>query len=85
MQYPVSAVGAGAFHITLANSEDHGRLDPEVVSSVVARVRVACKVPVGVTTGEWIERMWNRTPKLVREWRVPDYTTVNYRSRGQWR
>ncbi len=48
------AAGARAIHLHPRDAEGHERLDAEVVDEVVVRVRDACRVPVGVTTGAWI-------------------------------
>jgi hypothetical protein len=40
---------------------------------VVAEVRRACGLPVGVSTGAWIEPELERRLALVRAWRAPDY------------
>ncbi len=45
-------------------------------------VRDACGVPVGVTTGAWIEPDVGRRVELVRAWSAPDYTTVNLSEPG---
>jgi uncharacterized protein (DUF849 family) len=74
--------GAGAFHIHPRDADGHERLDPEVVDHVVEKVRDACKVPVGVTTGAWIEPDVERRVELVSAWRGPDYTTVNLSEPG---
>lgn len=74
--------GAKAFHIHPRDPDGHERLDAEVVDPVVARVREACGVPVGVTTGAWIEPDVGRRVELVRAWRAPDYTTVNLSEPG---
>jgi uncharacterized protein (DUF849 family) len=74
--------GARAFHIHPRDPEGRERLDAEVVDHVVVRVRAACGVPVGVTTGAWIEPELERRVELVRAWRAPDYTTVNLSEEG---
>ena len=80
----VACVRAGArgFHIHPRDSEGQERLNAEVVDHVVRRVRDACGVPVGVSTGAWIEPDVDRRAGLVRTWRVPDYTTVNVSEEG---
>ena len=40
-------------------------------------MRDACGVPVGVSTGAWIEPDVDRRIALVRAWRAPDYASVN--------
>lgn len=74
--------GARAFHLHPRDAEGRERLDAEVVDAVVARVREACGVPVGVTTGAWIEPDLRRRLGLVRSWRAPDYATVNVSEPG---
>jgi uncharacterized protein (DUF849 family) len=74
--------GAGAIHLHPRGPEGRERLEAEVVDYVVAEVRNACGVPVGVTTGAWIEPDVQRRVELVRGWRVPDYTTVNMSEPG---
>ena len=74
--------GANGFHIHPRGPDGRERLDPEVVDHVVARIREACGVPVGVTTGAWIEPDIERRAALVRRWRAPDSTTVNLSEEG---
>jgi uncharacterized protein (DUF849 family) len=77
--------GAGAIHLHPRDAEGRERLAAEVVDQVVARVRAACRVPVGVTTGAWIEPDVQRRVALVRAWRAPDYATVNLSESGATR
>lgn len=74
--------GAHAIHLHPRDSEGRERLDAGVVDEVVVKVRDACEVPVGVTTGAWIEPDLERRLKLVRAWRAPDYTSVNLSEPG---
>jgi len=53
-----------------------------VVDEVVARVRDACGMPVGVTTSAEIEPDPERRLELVQAWREPDYTSVNLSEPG---
>jgi uncharacterized protein (DUF849 family) len=76
------AAGARAFHLHPRDPEGHERLDAEVVDKVVRSVRNACGVPVGVTTGAWIEPNLQRRLELIRAWRAPDYTSVNISEAG---
>lgn len=41
-----------------------------------------CDVPVGVTTGGWIEPDLDRRRAMVGAWRAPDYTSVNLSEPG---
>lgn len=76
------AAGARAIHLHPRDSEGRERLDAKVVDEVVVEVRKACGVPVGVTTGAWIEPDFHRRLELVRAWRAPDYTSVNLSEPG---
>lgn len=76
------AAGARAIHLHPRDAEGRERLDAEVVDAVVAQVRAACGVPVGVSTGAWIEPDLARRLALVRAWRTPDYASVNVSEPG---
>ncbi len=76
------AAGAGALHLHPRDDDERERLDAEIVDRVVRTVRDACGVPVGVTTGAWIEPDLVRRLDLVREWTAPDYTSVNLSEDG---
>lgn len=76
------AAGARAIHLHPRDDEGRERLDTEVVDAVVAEVRDACGVPVGVSTGAWIEPDLERRLELVRAWRAPDYASVNLSEPG---
>jgi uncharacterized protein (DUF849 family) len=80
----VACVAAGARAIHLHPRDDSGqeRLDAEIVDTVVLKVQAACGVPVGVTTGAWIEPDLQRRLALVQAWRAPDYTSVNLSEEG---
>lgn len=74
--------GAGAIHFHPRDSEGRERLDAELVNGLVATVRSACGVPVGVTTGAWIEADLERRLRIVSDWRTPDYASVNLSEPG---
>ena len=74
--------GARAFHLHPRDAHGRERLDADVVDEVVIKVREACGVPVGVTTGAWIEPDLPRRVGLVRAWQAPDYATVNLSEPG---
>ena len=76
------AAGARAIHLHPRDSEGHERLDADVVDTVVSRVRSACGVPVGVSTGDWIEPDLARRLELVQAWRAPNYASVNLSELG---
>ncbi len=76
------AAGARAIHLHPRDADGRERLDAEVVDAVAAAVRDACGVPVGVSTGAWIEPDLERRLALVRAWRAPDYASVNVSEEG---
>ena len=76
------AAGAGAFHLHPRDVERCERLDPELVDRTVTAVRDACGVPVGVSTGAWIEPDLERRIELIRGWTAPDYASVNLSEEG---
>lgn len=77
-----AAAGARAIHLHPRDSDGCERLDPQVVDAVVVAVRDACGVPVGVSTGAWIEPDLDRRLELVRAWTAPDYASVNLSEAG---
>ena len=76
------AAGARAMHLHPRDRAGHERLDAEVVDEVVIKVRTACGVPVGVSTGAWIEPDFQHRLALIRAWRAPDYASVNLSEPG---
>ncbi len=76
------AAGARAIHLHPRDDEGRERLEADVVDAVVTQVRAACGVPVGVSTGAWIEPDLARRLALVRAWRAPDYASVNLSEPG---
>jgi uncharacterized protein (DUF849 family) len=71
------AAGARAFHLHPRDADGREQLHADVVDTVVVAVKDACGVPVGVSTGEWIEPDLKRRVELIRSWRRPDYASVN--------
>jgi uncharacterized protein (DUF849 family) len=69
--------GAGAIHMHPHDLAGTERMDADLVNEAAARVRDACGLPVGVTTGEWIEPDVDRRITMIRNWRVPDFASVN--------
>jgi uncharacterized protein (DUF849 family) len=76
------AAGARAIHMHARDLEGRERLEPEVVDQAVAAVRDACRVPVGVSTGAWIEPDLERRIERVGRWSAPDYASVNLSEEG---
>jgi uncharacterized protein (DUF849 family) len=77
-----AAAGAGAIHVHPRDAEGRERLDAIVVDEVVRHVRTAGGVPVGVSTGAWIEPDLDRRLALVASWTTPDYASVNLSEPG---
>jgi uncharacterized protein (DUF849 family) len=75
------AAGAGAVHVHPRDAAGRECLDADVVDAVVERVRAA-GVPVGVSTGAWIEPDLERRCALVGAWTAPDYASVNLSEEG---
>jgi uncharacterized protein (DUF849 family) len=76
------AAGARAIHLHPRDADGAERLDARVVDAVVAAVRDACGVPVGVSTGAWIEPDLARRLALLAGWGAPDYASVNLSEEG---
>src|SRR5471030_1466683 len=76
------AEGAGAIHLHPRDADGREQLHANVVDHLVAIVKAACGVPVGVTTGAWIEPDVDRRVELIRSWHLPDYTSVNLSEPG---
>ena len=76
------AAGAQAIHLHPRDADGTERLDARVVDAVVAAVRDACGVPVGVSTGAWIEPDLARRLELLAGWSAPDYASVNLSEDG---
>jgi uncharacterized protein (DUF849 family) len=78
------AAGAAALHIHQRDASGVQTLAAEPCAEALQAVRAACPgVPVGLTTGAWIEPDPDRRLDLVSSWEVlPDYASVNLREDG---
>jgi uncharacterized protein (DUF849 family) len=76
--------GAAALHIHQRDASGAQTLDSEPCAESLRAIRAACPgVPVGLTTGAWIEPDPDRRLQLVSAWEVlPDYASVNLREDG---
>jgi uncharacterized protein (DUF849 family) len=79
------AAGAGAIHMHPRDAGGRETLEPSVIDAAVRAVREACGVPVGVSTGAWIEPDLERRLELIAGWSTPDYTSVNLAEDGSER
>jgi uncharacterized protein (DUF849 family) len=76
------AAGARAIHLHPRDQDGRESLRAAVIDAVVREVRAACGVPVGVSTGAWIEPDLERRLALIAEWTEPDYASVNVSEDG---
>src|SRR6478752_6627510 len=76
------AAGAGAIHMHPRNHWGEETLDPEVINAAVREVKAACGVPVGVSTGAWIEPDHAAKLRFIAAWTEPDYASVNVSEDG---
>jgi uncharacterized protein (DUF849 family) len=76
------AAGARAIHLHPRGPEGRERLDGEIVNHVVEVVRESCRVPVGASTGAWLEPDLEKRLAHIRGWQAPDYASVNMSEQG---
>ena len=79
------AVAAGATDVHVHPRTPCGResLSPRVLAATVEAIRARVPVPVGVTTGAWVEPDPAARLARVREWTVlPDHASVNWHEEG---
>jgi uncharacterized protein (DUF849 family) len=74
--------GAGAIHLHPRNRHGEETLDPDTINATVREVRAACGVPVGVSTGAWIEPDHELKLEYISAWTEPDYASVNISEDG---
>jgi len=74
--------GAGAIHMHPRNRHGEETLDPAAINDAVREVRAACGVPVGVSTGAWIEPDHALKLEYIGAWTEPDYASVNISEPG---
>jgi uncharacterized protein (DUF849 family) len=78
-QDAIACVAAGAAELHLHPRDANGieTLDPLTVYRTVHQVKTAANVPVGVSTGAWIEPDLEKRLAHIRSWYGPDYASVN--------
>jgi uncharacterized protein (DUF849 family) len=74
--------GARAFHVHPRDDSGAESLQARIVDRVVPAVREPHGMPVGVTTGAWIEPDLQQRLRLIGEWTQPDYASVNLSEPG---
>lgn len=72
-----SEAGATSLHAHPRGPDGHETLDPGQVDTAAGALRAASGLPVGVTTGAWIEPDPERRRDLVATWALPDFASVN--------
>jgi uncharacterized protein (DUF849 family) len=80
-----AAAGARAIHMHPRDAQGRESLLAEVIDAAARAVRDASGVPVGVSTGEWIEPDLQSRLELVAVWSEPDYASVNLGEDGSER
>lgn len=78
------AAGAAAVHVHPRRADGSETLDPRVCAAVINEIRAACPgIPVGLSTGVWIEGVPARRVSCVAAWTVlPDFVSVNFSEPG---
>jgi uncharacterized protein (DUF849 family) len=78
------AAGAGALHVHVRDADGQESLAADDVARTLDAIRAACPgVPIGVSTGAWIEPQARRRLVLIRRWTVrPDFASVNLHEAG---
>lgn len=74
--------GAAAIHVHPRSASGHETLEPAAIDETVTLIRAATGVPVGVSTGAWIEPDPIRRAEHVSSWRAPDVASVNFSEHG---
>jgi uncharacterized protein (DUF849 family) len=78
------AAGAGALHIHVRAPTGKETLSAGPLADTLQAVRAACPgIPVGISTGAWIEPDPERRQAAVRAWdSLPDFASVNFHEPG---
>jgi uncharacterized protein (DUF849 family) len=78
------AAGAGALHLHVRTPAGEESLAAGPLADTLRAVRAACPgVPVGISTGAWIEPDTERRLAAVRSWQeAPDFASVNFQEIG---
>ena len=76
--------GAGALHVHPRRADGTQSLEAADVAAALVAIRAACPgIPVGISTGIWIEPDGERRRLLVATWKeLPDFAGVNFSEPG---
>lgn len=82
--YQAVARGVGALHVHPRQADGSETLEPAACGLAVAAIRrTVPNIPVGLTTGAWIEPDPDRRRWLVERWEVvPDFASINLSEDG---
>lgn len=69
--------GALSLHVHPRDGAGKETLDPGLVDTAAGALRAGSGVPIGVTTGAWIEPDPERRAALVAQWKSPDFASLN--------
>ncbi len=80
----VLATGAGALHIHPRSADGQESLAPEDQAAAILAIRDRCPgLPIGVSTGLWIEPDRSRRLQRIQQWTIlPDFASVNFSEPG---
>jgi uncharacterized protein (DUF849 family) len=80
----VAQAGAGALHVHPRGPDGGETLEAEACAAALGAIRHACPgLPVGLSTGSWIEPDLDRRLERIAAWTErPDYASVNFSEPG---
>lgn len=78
------AAGARSLHVHPRRADGSETVDAAICDAVVSAIRNSCPgIPVGLTTGAWIEPDLERRLGAIAGWSVlPDFASVNFSEEG---
>jgi uncharacterized protein (DUF849 family) len=78
-----AAAGASGVHVHIRDDRGAETLDGAFVAAAIDVIRTSADVPVGVSTGAWIEPDPDARLRIVTAWEVlPDFASVNFHEPG---
>ncbi len=71
--------GATSIHFHVRDRDGNETLDPFFVSEQISQLRNNVNVPLGISTGEWIEPNIEKRIEAIHAWEVlPDFVSINF-------
>lgn len=77
-----AGLGVGAVHLHPRDDAGRETLAVREVDATVRTVRAVCGLPVGVSTGAWMEPEPDRRAAYAASWNEPDFASVNLSEPG---